>query len=244
MHVLHRRNKKMFTRFRLTIVTKTTAAVVKVPSTQATAIPDTGNITATMLPWKPKQVGDKKDGGQTCHYCGYSSTDPTCPAGGQECRNCHKTNHFAWVCNSKPVRQICFCHPPVSPSTSSDESVFTVKVPTSPKTPKVTTLVNNTPVTFVLEMGACVNIISGRMYDSLRQRPAIHYTTTRLFAYRSKQAIPARGFINTTIKFQDKRCRLKMRRGSGRVWLGDWNISFGLRGPSPQAFTPFRGGLG
>ena len=32
--------------------------------------------------------------------------------------------------------------------------------------------------------------------------------------------------------------------GSGRVCLGSWIISFGLRGPSSQAFTPFRGGLG
>ena len=30
----------------------------------------------------------------------------------------------------------------------------------------------------------------------------------------------------------------------GQVRLGNWIISFGLRGPSPQAFTPFRGGLG
>ena len=35
-----------------------------------------------------------------------------------------------------------------------------------------------------------------------------------------------------------------LRHISGQVRLGSWIISFGLRGPSPQAFTPFRGGLG
>ena len=45
-------------------------------------------------------------------------------------------------------------------------------------------------------------------------------------------------------------CRVTLRRlcllrhRSGQVRLGSWIISFGLRGPSPQAFTPFRGGLG
>ena len=39
-------------------------------------------------------------------------------------------------------------------------------------------------------------------------------------------------------------CRLcLLRHISGQVRLGSWIISFGPRGPSPQAFTPFRGGL-
>ena len=32
------------------------------------------------------------------------------------------------------------------------------------------------------------------------------------------------------------------RHGSGLVLLDGWIISFGLRGPSPQAFTPFEEG--
>ena len=36
-------------------------------------------------------------------------------------------------------------------------------------------------------------------------------------------------------------CQVALRR---QVRLGSWIISFGLRGPSPQAFTPFWGGLG
>ena len=196
MHVVQRWNKKKFTRCRLTTEMKTTsdvhtgittAAVVNVPSTPVTAIPDASNMTASALPLSTKHVGDtKKDGGQTCHYCGYSSTLPTCPARGQECRNCYKTNHFARVCYSKPVRQICFTHTSVSPFTSSDESVFMIIPPTSTKTPKVTAFVNDSPVTFVLDTGTSVNIISGCVYNGLKHRPAIHRTTTRLFAYRSQ----------------------------------------------------------
>ena len=160
---------------------------------------------------KPQAHGGyKKDGGQTCHYCGYSPTHPTCPARVQECRNCHKTNHFARVCNSKPVRQICSTHSLVSPSTSSDESVFMIIPPTLTKTPKVTALVNDSPVTFILDTGASVNIISGRVYNGLKHRPAIHCTTTWLFAYRSQQAIPFREFIDTTMKFQEKCYRTKI----------------------------------
>ena len=154
--------------------------------------------------------GYKKDGGQTCHYSGYSSTHPTCPARGQVCRNCHNTNHFARVCNSKPVRQICFTYSSVSLSTSSYESVFMIIPPTSPKTPKVTALVNDSPVAFVLDTGTSINIISGRVYNGLKHRPAIHCTTTRLFVYRSQPVIPLRGFIDTTMKFRRKCCRAKI----------------------------------
>ena len=160
---------------------------------------------------KPQARGGyKKDGGLTCYYCRYSSTQSTSPARGQECRNCHKTNHFARVCNSKPIRQICFTHPSVSPSTSSDESVFIIIHLTSTKTPKVTALVNDPLITFVLDTGASVNIISGRVYNGLKHRPAIHRTTTRLFANRSQQVIPVRGFIDNTMKSRGKCCRAKI----------------------------------
>ena len=76
--------------------------------------------------------------------------------------------------------------------------------PTSTKTPKVTALVNNSPVTFVLNTGTSVNVISGRVYNDLKHRPTIHRTTTRLFAYRCQQAIPVRTFIDTTMKFCGK----------------------------------------
>ena len=119
-------------------------------------------------------------------------------------------NHFARVCNSKLVRQICFTHSSVSPSTSSDESVFMIISPTSTKTSKVTTLVNNSLVTFILGTGASVNIISGHVYNGLKYRPAIHLMITRIFAYRCQQTIPVQGFIDTTMKFRGKCCRAKI----------------------------------
>ena len=82
--------------------------------------------------------------------------------------------------------------------------------PTSTKTPKVTAFVNDSPVTFVLDTGDSVNIISGRVYNGLKQRPAIHCTTTQLFVYRSQPVIPVRGFIDTTMKFRGKCCRAKI----------------------------------
>ena len=48
-------------------------------------------------------------------------------------------------------------------------------------------------------------------------------------------------WFNCQVAFR-RLCLLRHR--SGQVRLGSWIISFGLRGPSPQAFTPFRGGLG
>ena len=184
----------------------TTTAVVKVPPTPVTAIPDTSNMTVTALPRSSKHVRDTKKMAdrRVTIVDTLQHPPPTCPTRGQECRNCHKTNHFARVCNSKPVRQICFTHSSVSPSTSSDESVFMIIPSTSTKTPKVTALVNDSPVTFVLDTGASVNIISRRVYNGLKHRPAIHRTTIRLFAYRSQQAIPLRGFIDTTMKFRGK----------------------------------------
>ena len=118
---------------------------------------------------KPQARGGyKKDGEQTCHYCGYSSTHPTCPDRSQEWRNRHKTNHLARVCNFKPVRQICFTHSSVFPSTSRGDSIFMIIAPTSTKTPKVTALINDSPVTFGLDTGASVNIISGRVYNGFK----------------------------------------------------------------------------
>ena len=104
---------------------------------------------------KPQARGGyTKDGRQTCYYCGYSSTHPACPARGQDCRNCNKMNHFARVCNSKLVRQICSTHSSVSRSKSSDESVFMIILHTTIKTCKVTALINDSPVTLVLDTGA------------------------------------------------------------------------------------------
>ena len=97
------------------------------------------------------------------------------------------------MCNSKPVRQICFTYSSVSPSTSSNESVFMIIRSTSTKTPKVTAFVNDSPVTFVLVTGASVNIISGRVYNGLKHRPTIHRATTRLFAYRYYLPTPPLG---------------------------------------------------
>ena len=45
---------------------------------------------------------------------------------------------------------------------SSDESVFMIIPPTSTKTPKVTALVNDSPVTFALDTGASVNCCQER----------------------------------------------------------------------------------
>ena len=170
----------------------TTAAVVKVPPTPITAIPDTSNMTAAALP-----RGYKKDGGQTCHYCGYSSTHPTCPARGQLYRNCHKTNHFVRL--SKPVRQIWFTHSSVSPTTSSDKSVFMIIPPTSTKTPKVTTLINDSPV---LDTGASVNIISGWTSYTPHDNSII--------CLQIPTGNTVRGFIDTTMKFRGKCCRAKI----------------------------------
>ena len=53
-----------------------------------------------------------------------------------------------------------------------------------------------------------------------------------------------------TLDLNLSRCRVALRPAvlsAARIWPGVsryLEISFGLRGPSPQAFTPFRGGLG
>lgn len=155
--------------------------------------------------------GEKEDGTQqTCHYCGYSSAHPTCPARGKECKRCHKMGHFARACSAKTVREIRLTHSPLSLSTSSDESVLSVEFPMPSKAPTVTTLVNNFPVNFVLDTGASVNIISGRVYNGLKHKPPLRNMTTRIFPYRSRQALPIRGFINATIRFRDKACKAKI----------------------------------
>ena len=48
------------------------------------------------------------------------------------------------------------------------------------------------------------------MDNGLKHKPAIHCTTTRLFAYRFQQVIPVRGFIDTTMKFRGKCFRAKI----------------------------------
>ena len=85
--------------------------------------------------------------------------------------------------------------------------MFTVKTPASPRTSKVTIVVNDSPVTIIVDNGARVNILCGHAYDGLQHRPTIHGTATLIFVYRSKQVIPVRGFITTNIKFKKKRWR-------------------------------------
>ncbi|XP_078495184.1 uncharacterized protein LOC144749994 [Ciona intestinalis] len=145
-----------------------------------------------------------------CYFCAgnypHAQGRKSCPAFGNQCRNCGRYNHFSQCClhmkQKKHVRQT----EDNSESEYSDEepevrkAYVTICRHNKPqrKPPKVKLEVNDNNITFLLDTGAAVNIIDETHFKMLDCK--LEKTNTKIYAYQAKKPLPVLGKITAEVK--------------------------------------------
>ena len=96
---------------------------------------------------------------RSCRYCGrhHDVSNQSCPAFGQMCTKCHKRNHFASVCRSRPATTTP-SHQQNVREIDETESLLALDNEGS-KRVYSNVYVNDHKVRFVLDCGSAVNIL-------------------------------------------------------------------------------------
>ena len=126
---------------------------------------------------KSDQKTEKKK--QKCEYCGYFHRSPkpdACPAKGATCNTCGRKNHFSSVCRSHRVSTV------IVPDA---DSAFLGSVQEEPKScqdqvPEWRTkiAVQGKSISFKIDSGADVSVISNETYQSLKNPPELQCLPT------------------------------------------------------------------
>ncbi len=149
---------------------------------------------------------------KTCHYCGREYPHVgQCPAKGQTCRTCGKTNHFARVCQSK-TKQVTQKKrryhksrgKPIHPlqhnnSDNSDEDYLYAVNKDQENTAKVKVKVCGASFMMTLDTGATINVIDEQTFskmDGVQLKP----TNTKAFPYNSAQSVKFLGKFEAVIE--------------------------------------------
>ena len=139
-----------------------------------------------------RKRNDSSSSTGTCTYCGTSHPPGTrnCQAYGKTCNFCKRQHHFESVCSKKNVnaniREV------TSPEQRSDSErddnadryyIYTVKGNSENDKWKFVTCIGNIDVSFKLDSGADVNILSLDAFREIRPEPSLNKTSIKLKAY-------------------------------------------------------------
>lgn len=134
-----------------------------------------------------------------CTKCATSHPPRSCPAYGQECRKCHKMNHYARCCNARRTgketgkKESAHQAAEWNYSTDSDEYSNTLTVTKQDRklltTMKVWSERTEREVMFQLDTGATCNVLSLRDYQLLRG-PRLEKTHTKITCYNGTESTP------------------------------------------------------
>ncbi|XP_063370221.1 uncharacterized protein LOC134658469 [Cydia amplana] len=123
-----------------------------------------------------------------CDYCGSNHEKFKCPAYGQRCAKCHRSNHFAKVCRMYAVQG------------DSTDQVCLINSINKNKRWSVDLLINGASITFNLDSGADTNVLP------LRFLPEIGYSVNDLVQTRIRLTAYSGDQINVAGK-----CHLKVK---------------------------------
>ncbi|CAM1305704.1 Uncharacterised protein at_DN0712 [Pycnogonum litorale] len=136
-----------------------------------------------------KNINNSKS---SCSRCGYAKHNgSTCPALGKVCKLCNKLNHFSSVCRSKrEVNNVCYKdngfkirnnqYGLEDHNLGSITSVNFVSRNSEEPPWRTSLTIFGKEISFKIDTGADVNIISKLCYESLRPRPKLKKDGTRL----------------------------------------------------------------
>ena len=160
--------------------------------------------------YTPHQPSDRQKMNKNqnqCRNCGYDSHNQgeVCPAKGQTCRKCGKSNHFKRVCRSKTVHEVNneqyeeeqnlsdFYVDTVNKSFSHyDQAFATVHV--GPK---------KTPLRFKIDTGSQANIIPLSKFHELNIKHPLAPPDSQLSSYTG-DALNVKGTITLTCRYNNK----------------------------------------
>ena len=140
------------------------------------------------------------DSSTICRYCGRDRhlSPRDCPAKGKICANCQKMDHFASVCRSPGVRQIehAGSREPLAPPDAFVGDIGNACVPW-----RVTVSLSGQEVTFKVDSGADVSILSLRTFKRLNL-PCLEHTSSTLTSVGG--LLKVEGKLQGTVAYKNK----------------------------------------
>ena len=144
-----------------------------------------------------------------CGLNGHRARDPSCPAQGQQCRQCQMIGHFSRVCRSSALHTVAVdqtFHSGIPDDRSmnvprdDDETVFTVGGSETPTRVDIVDI----GVDMLIDTGSSVNIIDSSTYNWMRGRTSsndirLAPSYARLFPYGVKTPLPVMGEFHAPI---------------------------------------------
>ena len=123
-----------------------------------------------------------------------------CPAKGQKCRACGKYNHFEVCCRTKEVREVVR-----SPDELDYEEFYlgSITCDQDEKPWEITLNINNTPVTFKIDTGADISVMSEITLNSLLKKPKLHVTNSVLHSPGGQLVCKGKFEAKTSFKNHD-----------------------------------------
>ena len=121
---------------------------------------------------KSKHTGTGTCNTQSCTRCATKHDKGNCPAKGRKCHKYQKFSHFARCCKTKTVSQVEADSQP-----QAQGAYFVDSIGGGSENPwRVTLGLCGRNVSFKIDTGADVNVVSKRMYDSFTRKPTLQPT--------------------------------------------------------------------
>lgn len=165
--------------------------------------PNTKNPVASYSP----SYKSKRD---ICKRCGYEEnhTESECPALKRRCQKCNKRGHFMKMCRSKNnVYSVEDYN-----NSENDEIDFLGMVKSSNKSEErwsAEIIINRSPVKFLLDTGAPVNVLPLQLFDKLFVREILEPSDRKLTG-PSGERLDIKGVCNMNFKYGKESCEDKL----------------------------------
>ena len=191
------------------------------------------NIAESQRTFEINAVGQTASGTATqgsCGNCGLRLPHrSTCPARGKPCLACGKPNHFANACRSARAGRSYSTSDNKSSAGFETSSAqrrkllgnkapdrvnqvkdmpegkdYTFRLADSAcKIPKVTIMISNKPVSFLVDTGSTIDVISRASFERLGLSVKLGAPQRKAFAFNSSEAIPIVGTFKTTLSIKN-----------------------------------------
>ncbi|XP_033731746.1 uncharacterized protein K02A2.6-like [Pecten maximus] len=172
-----------------------TVHVVKRPGTSGTGTKQYGSNSAH----RGRGRGQNRDRVEKskCTRCGYEHRNKNgpCPAKGKKCHKCQGMDHFSSMCRTKNVHTV-----------EEDElfigSIWNIDMVSSDWQTEL--FVNGHSISLKLDTGAQANVISGKIYDKVKNSYSKLQNSKSKLTTFSGEKIPVRGVVDLKCRYGNK----------------------------------------